>query len=180
MKITVDTEVLQREHMSIGDFLVLLIGYYGISYKECLDRLASAGIVQHDLFCKGSMILSDNTKNLVAKILTESDSKVKECNMDFDSIAKHLQQLYPSGVKPGTTYEWQGNAEEIKQKLMLLVTKCDFSFTEAEAVAATKEYVSSFKDDTRHMQLLKYFILKTDSRNDEMSSQFMSIIENNR
>ena len=34
MKITVDWDVLQREHIPIGDFLVMLMGYYDADYKE--------------------------------------------------------------------------------------------------------------------------------------------------
>ena len=180
MKITVDWDVLQREHIPIGDFLVMLMGYYDADYKESLDRLADKGIVRQNLFKEGSIILSDNTKNLVAKVLIESDGKVADCSLNFTELAKRLQSLYPSGVKAGTTYQWQGKTEEIKLKLMTLVAKCDFSFTEEEAVAATKEYVESFKGNTKHMQLLKYFILKTDGKNEDISSPFMSIIENNR
>ena len=81
MKITVDWDVLQREHIPIGDFLVMLMGYYDADYKESLDRLADKGIVQQNLFKKGSMILSDNTKNLVAKVLIESDGKAASCGI---------------------------------------------------------------------------------------------------
>ena len=36
MKITIDTDVLHKENFSFGDFLVLLIGYYDISYQKKL------------------------------------------------------------------------------------------------------------------------------------------------
>ena len=88
---------------------------------------------------------------------------------------------YPNGIKPGTTYYWRGTKEEIAQKLRILVVKYNFQFTEEEAIAATEEYVNSFKD-YKHMKLLKYFLLKTlvsDGRI-EIDSPFMSIIENNR
>ena len=101
MKITVDLDVLQQEHIPIGYFLVLLMGYYGADYKESLGRLLDEGIVQQDLFSKDCIILSDNTKNLVAKILIESDGKVADCSIDFTKLAKELQSLYPSGVKAG-------------------------------------------------------------------------------
>ena len=178
MKLTIDTEVLQREKLSIGDFLVMLIGYYDQSYRECLDKLIRDGTVQPNLFKTDEMVLSDNTKNLIARILTESDSKAQSCGIDFLSLAVKLQSIYPKGNKPGTTYSWRDKTEVIAQKLRLLVVKYNFMFTEDEAIKATKDYVDSFKDYDK-MQLLKYFTLKTDGQN-EMNSMFMTIIENNR
>lgn len=67
----------------------------------------------------------------------------------------------------------------IAHKLRTLVVEYNFSFTEQEALRATEEYVKSFSDDKSHMQLLKYFILKT-SKDNDMESMFMTIIENNR
>lgn len=181
MKITVNTKVLQHEHLSLADFLVMLIGYYSLDYRETLHSLIDRGILQQDLSNKDSMILSDNNKNLVTRILLESNPKVISTGIDFTSLAQKLQSIYPSGVKDSTTYSWQGKTNEIKQKLMTLVVVHDFTFTEAEAIHATEEYVHSFPNDKKHMQLLKYFILKTSNHDGpEINSMFMTIIENNR
>ena len=94
MKITINTEVLKERHLSFGDFLVLLMGYYDLSYKETLQKLIRDGTVQPDVFNKDEMVLSDNTKNLVAKILMESDNKVLSCGLDFNTLAARLQEMY--------------------------------------------------------------------------------------
>ena len=45
MKITIDTDVLHKENFSFGDFLVLLIGYYDISYqKKLYQRISEAAM----------------------------------------------------------------------------------------------------------------------------------------
>lgn len=178
MKITINTEVLQREGLSLGDFLVLLIGFYEANYKESLDKLVDKGVIQPNVFNRMSMVLSNNTKDYIAKLLTECDDKAIDSRIDFTSLAKKLQAIYPNGNKPGTSYSWIDNTDLIAQKLRTLVVKYNFTFTEEEALAATKEYVSSF-DNQEKMQLLKYFILKTKS-NQEIDSMFMTIIENNR
>ena len=180
MRITIDTEVLQSEHLSLGEFLVLLMGYKEINYRECLDSLVSKSVVQPNLFNKMSIVLSDNTKEYVSKILLDSDAKIMESEMNFETLAEQLQAIYPKGNKAGTSYYWKGWTKEIVQKLKTLVAVHGFTFTESEAIKATKEYVDSFKEDRSKMQLLKYFILRTDGKNGEISSQFMSIIENNR
>lgn len=180
MKITINPEILQSEHLTMADFLVLLIGYYGINYKETLDSLIDKGVVQPNLFNRMSMVMSDNTKNHIAQILMQSDDKALYSGIDFLSLAQKLQQLYPAGIKPGTTYSWRGTTEEIAQKLRTLVVKHNFSFTEQEAIKATKDYVSYFTGSKQTMQLLKYFILKTNTSEEDIQSSFMSIIENNR
>lgn len=181
MKITINTEVLQKQHLSFGNFLVLLIGYYDLSYKEIQEKLIRDGTVEPNVFNKGEIVLSNNTKDLVAKILMESDNKILSCDLDFNTLAARLQEIYPSGNKPGISYSWRDSNETIAQKLRILVAKYDFFFTEDEAIKATEEYVNSF-DDKEKMQLLKYFILKTTSNDgqNEINSMFMTIIENNR
>lgn len=180
MRITIDTEVLQRENLTLGDFLVLLMGFHDFNYKESLDKLIDAGIVQPNVFNRMSMVLSNNTRDYIAKILMMSNAKVRESGIDFNQLAEQLQSIFPAHKKPGTTYDWRGRTTEIAQKLMTLVAKYDFIFTEEEAIRATKEYVDSFDEDKTKMQLLKYFILRTKTNDQEIESMFMTIIENNR
>ena len=180
MKITIDTDVLREERLSLGEFLVLLMGYHDIDYRDSLEGLIGKDIVQPNLFNRMDVVLSDNTKDKVAMILTKSDEKVRSCGIDFDRLAAKLQSIYPAHKKEGTSYDWRGKTYEVAQKLRTLVACYDFKFTEEEAANATKEYVESFNGNWKQMQLLKYFILRTDGKGENISSQFMSIIENNR
>lgn len=179
MKITIDTEILQRNELTLGEFLVMLFGFCDVKYKENFDRLVEKNLISKNLFDKDSMVLSNNTRNLIAKVLIESDAKVMGYDLNFEELAKKLQDIYPKGNKQGTTYTWRDNTAVIAFKLRTLVAKYDFIFTEDEAIKATKEYVDSFEDDNKSMKLLKYFILRT-SKNDDVDSMFMTIIENNR
>lgn len=179
MKFTVNTNVLQHEHLTMGEFLVLLIGYYSVNYKECLDRLITNKLVSTNVFNPNEIVLSNNTKDLVTSILVSSDDKITNSNFDYIALAEKLQALYPKGNKSGTSYSWISLTPLIAQKLRTLVVEYNFLFTEQEALRATEEYVKSFSDDKSHMQLLKYFILKT-SKDNDMESMFMTIIENNR
>lgn len=167
----------------MGEFLVLLMGYYNVKYKETLAKLIENGIVHPNVFEPYDMVLSNNTKNLVASILLESDEKPKVTGIDYEALARKLQEIYPAGNKPGKSYSWRGDTETITQKLRTIVARCGFYFTEEEAIAATKEYVNSFKeDDLTQMSLLENFILKIKRQPDgnELDSMLMTIIENNR
>lgn len=175
MKIVIDTDVLKDEKLSLGEFLILLMGYYGLSFNDSKDSLLKKKLVDDDLFTSNSVVLSDNTKDLISRVLMKSIEK----DTLFVTIAKRLQDIYPDGIKPGTTYPWKGNVEEIAQKLRVLRFKHNFIFTPTEAARATEEYVNSFGEDKTRMKLLKYFLLRTKGDR-EIVSDFMSIIENNR
>lgn len=157
----------------------MLFGYCDVKYKENFDRLVEKNLISKNLFDKDSIVLSNNTRDLIAKVLIESDAKVMGYDLDFEELAKKLQDIYPQGNKPGTTYNWRDSTIVIAFKLRTLVAKYGFIFTEDEAIKATKEYVESFEDDNKNMKLLKYFILRT-SKDDSIDSMFMTIIENNR
>lgn len=184
MKIPINTNVVKRHGLALDELLTLLLGYYHVNYADVLKRLEEKGLVLKDVFDSTGMVLSDNTMNLVAKILIESDEKLEKCSIkDFDGLAEKLQRCYPEGVKDNTTHPWRGDREEIAQKLRILVSRFNFDFTEREAIKATKEYVKSFKPPYKGMKLLRSFVLKTIKSvkgPSDIDSLFMTIIENNR
>jgi hypothetical protein len=182
MKITINTDILRKHGLSLGDFLVLLMGYYGASFTKCYQNLREKDIVEPNIFEETSLVLSNNSKNLVARILMECEEKAVKSGIDFEELAKKLCALYPTGTKPGTTYLWQEPPEDIAQKLRVLYVKFNFEFTEQEAITAVKEYVDSF-EDLKNMRLLRNFLLcakKNSEDNVGVESQFMTIVENNR
>lgn len=73
---------------------------------------------------------------------------------------------------------WKDSNTIIAQKLKTLVVKFGYKFTKEQAIEATRRYIESFRGDYRYMQLLKYFILKTDRSTGEIRSDFMSYIDN--
>lgn len=183
MNITINTDVLAKHNLSLGEFLVMLLGYFNIDFKEGYESLIDRDIISKNLFQDLGIIMSDNTKKLITKILVESDEKIVKCGIDFTSLAVQLQMLYPKGNKPGTTYPWRGNTEDIVLQLEILVAIYDFDFTEEEAVHAVQDYLDSFKQLNKYTKLLKNFILTVDKERGtivDVDSLFMSYIENNR
>lgn len=179
MKLSVNTQILEKYNLSLGEFLALLTNYYCKGYTAAYDALLAKGLAETSLFHTNTLVLSDNTKNLIAKILIESNDKITNSNIDFEALASKLQELYPNGIKPNTTHAWRGTIEDITQKLRVLIAKYNFTFTEEEAISAVKEYTSSFVPPYKYMHTLKNFILYT-TKHYEIESQFMSIIENHR
>lgn len=178
MRITIDTEILRKHNLSLGQFIILLTSYCSLDCQKIKEELIEKGFAERNLFQEFPPIISDNIKNLIAKILVESDEKLKNCPIkDFEALAVSLQNIYPDGIKPGKTYSWRGTVDVIAQKLRTLVATYNFSFTEEEAINATKEYVSSFKPPYTYMHTLRNFLLYNKA---DIESIFMTIIENNR
>lgn len=181
MRITIDTDILSRHNISLGEFLVLLLGYNNCNFDECFDSLINKKLADIDKYTMGNIVLSGNSKELITRMITEADERLNKSPIkDFYVLARKLMNIYPSGNKSGTSYLWGGTLEEIAQKLMVLVTVHSFIYTEDEAIKATKEYVGSFEGDRSHMKLLKYFLLRTRKTEQEIDSDFMTIIEKNR
>ena len=183
MNISINTKVLARHNLSLGEFLIMLLGYFGIDYTDEYASLLNKDVISKNLFKEMGIVISDNTKKLITKILVESDDKLAKCGIDFPSLAVQLQLLYPEGNKPSTTYTWRGKTEDIILQLEILVSIYDFQFTEEEAIHAVQEYLASFDKLDKHTKLLKNFILKVDKDKGtviDMESLFMTYIENFR
>lgn len=184
MNITINTKILQKHNLSLGEFLLMLLGYFEIDLEDCHNTIIRKALAERNVMKNMGIILSNNNKDLVAQILLESNEKVINSGIDFEELATELMNCYPQGNKPGTTHKWRGTIDMIAQKLRTLVAVHDFQFTPEEAIQATINYVSSFEPPYQDMLLLRSFLLTTKKTPidgfGEINSLFMTYIENNR
>jgi len=178
MNITINEKVLDKYNLTLEEFLVLYLCSKEIDIEATIQDLIDSGIVDRDLYNKVSAVVSNNTKELIAAIIIDSDKAVIDKDEEFTALAEKMREIYPKGIKPGTTYTWRDSVPVIARKLKTLVSKFGVSFTEEEALEATQKYVDSFNNDRKFMQLLKYFILKTDKATGDIRSDFLAIIQN--
>ena len=172
MNITINTKILQKHHLSLGEFLLMLLSYFDINLEDCQNSIIKKTLAQPNVIKRIGIVLSNNDKDLVAQILLESNEKVINSG------------IYPESNKPGTTHKWRGTTDMVAQKLRTLVAVHDFHFTPEEAIQATKNYISSFEPPYQDMLLLRSFLLTTRKSSiddiSEIDSLFMTYIENNR
>ncbi len=178
MNITINEAVLEKYNLTLDEFLVLYLCSKEVDIESIIKQLIENKIVDRDLHNKVSAVVSNNTKELIASIIIDSDKTTINKDVEFNDLAKKMRDLFPEGRKEGTTYYWRDSVAIIARKLKTLVAKFDAKFTEEQALEATRKYVESFNGDFRYMQLLKYFILKTDKNTGEIRSDFLSLIEN--
>ena len=181
MKLTIDQTILDKNDLTLEEFLVLYLGAKDVDIESVSQSLIAKGLADKDLFSNGGIVVSDKVKDLVSTISIDSDKNVIDKDSEFTELAAELREIYPAGRKDGTTYMWRGTTAEVAKKLKTLVVKYGFTINREDVIKATKEYVSSFNGNYRYMQLLKYFILKSvrdADGNVDVKSELMSIIEN--
>lgn len=178
MNISVSEDVLKKYGLSLNEFLLLYLCSRETDINNVANSLVEKGLADKSLKEEFIVVVSDNVKELIATILVDSAKVVLNKNSDFTALADKMRDLFPAGRKPGTTFYWKDSTPLVARKLSTLVTKFNISFTEEEALNATRRYVESFNGDYRFMQLLKYFILKTDRNTGEIKSEFMSLLQN--
>lgn len=181
MKLTIDQTILDKNNLTLEEFLVLFLSAREVDIGVISQSLVAKGLANKDLFSSGKLVISDKVKDLVSTIPIESDKNVIDKDSEFTELATELREIYPAGRKDGTTYMWRGTTAEVAKKLKTLVVKYGYTINKEDVLKATKEYVNSFNGNYRYMQLLKYFILKSVKDADgnvDIKSELMSLIEN--
>lgn len=175
MRLTVDSKACESNGLTFNEFLVLYISAKNIDVQETMKSLIEKKIADKDLFNENSLILSSKTKQLVERIILDSDNTVQANSDRIKNLAKTLQELYIPGKKAGTQDYFKGSSAEIVQRLKRFFAEYG-EFPDEQIIEATKKYVASFNGDYKFAQLLKYFISK--KVDGERGSRLLTYIEN--
>lgn len=192
MRITIDSEVCAQNDISLEAVLYLLSLTLNkpITQKTIKEAWNKGAILVHETAPNGdilSVTIEKQGKELVDTILTESTFDVTPTNEEKEDrylkLADELREIYPKGRKEGTAYMWRDSRAVIAKRLKSLIEglakENGISFTDEQAINATRKYVESFNGDYKFMQLLKYFIWKSSDENiRDKNSQLLSYIEN--
>ena len=188
MKVIIDTDKCAELGLTPDVALYLASLYFDHSItRDTFNEVCKKGFIIYDEFKAGFPVNGRITQDGVdvAETLflnSEIVQVVKEDGKEQDRfmlLADKLREIYPQGKKQGTNLQWRDSTVMISKRLKSLIKKYDVSFTDEEAVSATKRYVDSFHGDYRFMQVLRYFLWKDDKINGEEVSQFLSYLENN-
>ena len=134
--------------------------------------------VCYSLIEAGRQALADNCVSNKSVLKTANKVAIKK---RCDELAPKLMELYPLGKKPGTSLMWRGYKNGVSEKLQKLIEKGN-TFTDEEAVKATKAYVTGFNGLYTNMRVLPYFLAKRELVGGEVkeSNDFMSYVEDVR
>lgn len=187
MKVVIDTEKCAELGLT-PDVALYLASIY---FERCITRdtfeeICKKGFIVYDEFRGGFPVngrITQDGVDVVESLFLNSeivqvveDSEGKHDR--FMLLADKLRELYPKGKKAGTNLQWRDSNVMICKRLKALVKKYGVSFTDEEAVEATRRYIDSFRGDYRFMQVLRYFLWKDDRISGEENSQFLSYLQN--
>ena len=121
------------------------------------------------------VIVMAGGKPVICKTAEDMLNRALPKKRNYISLAQQMYELFPRGTKPGTAYSWRYPVVSIAKRLEKLVTETKQTFTDEEAVQATRNYVNSFGSDQSYMRLLKYFICKEKDKGEPESDLLMWI-----
>ena len=175
MKLTIDSKACENNGLTLDEFIVLYINAKNIDIQQTMNSIVDKGLANKNLFNNCSLVLGSKTKQLLEKVILDSNATVKDNMERIKNLAKQLQENYIPGKKAGTQDYFKGSSAEIIQRLKRFFAEYG-EFTDEQIINATKKYVTSFNGDYRFAQLLKYFISK--KVDGERGSRLLAYIEN--
>ena len=184
MKLCFDVKECEKEKVPVDTALYIASLYLGkLITSLTFQDVCAKGLIEFDGFdLKREPInarLTQTGVDLIESIFLNSEFQTSSSEEDrYEKLAKEMQKLFPEGRKPGTSLMWRDSAAIIGKRLKALVKKYKVSFTDEEALAATKKYVDTFNGDYQFMQVLRYFISKKNLATGEEVSQFLSYLGN--
>lgn len=173
MAITIDKAPCTQEELGV----ILLVNAFQQTksrnfsrfVQQTLTGLVGKGLIQLDA---GKATLTDAADSIVGSI------DLGQSSIDFTALATKMRELFPQGMKPETSHLWRSSTKIVAERLAKLYDD-GYTFTEEEALEATKAYVKA-KSSSPYMRILKYFVWKyqtDDSGRQALDSELYTWIE---
>lgn len=179
MKVTIDSNVSLKKHLTFEEVL-LALAIRRIDLQATLENMVNRGVLVKD---DEGYHLTQHWSDVVDEVILDSAGAVDN-EERLTNLAKEMQKLFPAGKMPGTPYYYKCNVREITLKLKKFFA-VHGNYTDEQILDATKRFVSSFNGSYKYMPLIKYFITKNKTVQDEdgtnhvvEESQLATFLEN--
>ena len=83
MKLTIDQTILDKNNLTLEEFLVLYLGAKDVDIESVSQSLIAKGLADKDLFFNGRIVVSDKVKDLISTISIDSDKNVIDKDSEF-------------------------------------------------------------------------------------------------
>lgn len=165
MIISLDSKVIERSGLSIGEVLLLIGLENGVDFSDAERSLRDIGFISCSYdgitHLPNGHFVTRAGKDKLNSIILDSDKVVStnDFTQRIEALVPQLQSIYPEGKNFNNQY-WRGNKTDIKRKLQTFFKKYGDDYTDEQIINATRAYVSGFNGDYKFMRLLQYFIWK--------------------
>lgn len=172
MKYVIDEKVANEMGLTLPELYAALLIKTGNLISYTLNKLLEKEVA---VKTEQGYIITQHWNDVIDNILLTSDKTVPNDD-EIDDIADELRMLFPAGKKPDTPYYWRCNHREVALKLRKFIKCYGNNWTKDEILKATRKYVELNRGNPT-MRLSKYFILKDDNKQGEIS-ELATILEN--
>lgn len=166
MKFTIDSEICEKHNLSLSEVLGILL----IKLSNCgncqstIDKL----VAEEKITSMGDpedpysiYHITQRWDDEVSSILLEAEKSLPKADR-IESLVKQMRELFPTGMKVGSS-AWRGNVRELKLRMQKFF-KLYGEYSDEQILEATKKYVDSFNGNYTYMRILKYFIMKSETK----------------
>lgn len=158
MKIVIDKKICDKYKVNLPTVYAVLAVQNNPKLLEILNN--SENFVE----VEGKIFATDALNTIVSRIVTESSQDTSEERI-LD-LVKKMQEAYPAGKSPHISAHYRCNKPELLKKMKNFFEKYG-NYSDEDIIDATKRYVDSFNGNYTYLPLLKYFISKLKTEEDE-------------
>lgn len=181
MSITISKEGAEKNNLSIGAALLLLVMCNDVNLKEAEKELILKGLITANIEGESNKKwrITRNGIHIIDSIIVDSD-KMQENLGRLEELARGMKSIFPTG-RNTNGYYWAEGVPLIISRLKTFFKKYGNNFSNEDILNATKRYVDSFNGDYKYMKLLKYFIFKEKvgvGGDRESESELLTYMEN--
>lgn len=182
MKIVLSREGCNRNQVSIGEVLMLLVYLNKVNFEETNKQLVSKGYITaygEDLFPENGWRITRKGRELLDSVVIDSEG-IKKSDEEILILAGKLKEVFPTGKKDGTSNYWAEGKALIAKRLKAFFKKYGTDYTDEQIINAAKKYVEGFNGNYQFMRTLKYFIFKDRdiAGEREYTSDLLNYLEN--
>ena len=120
--LTLNRVVLGQGGLDLAEAAALIAIQFNLNLEEGLISLRNKGLIGDSYFeakPTGKFFITEKGTTVLKQYIHSEGSapKVKVSQYRLNNLAIKMQEIYPSGKKPGTNYYWRSNVGDVKKKL---------------------------------------------------------------
>ena len=166
MKITIDEAVCKKHNLSFAEVIGLLfVRSTDNAYLHLAQFIQEKKVVPVGDPDDEQLLITSRWDDEVSAILLESDASIPPVE-EVQALAMKMREIFPKGIKTGSS-AWRGNVREITLRLQKFFKTYGAQYSPEDILSATQRYVDHFNGDYRYMRILKYFIMKSETKTGE-------------
>lgn len=161
-KVNIDEKACTKHNLSFDEVLVALVYRNVESPSSVLSELLSKEVLVKK---EGKYLITQHWNDIIEEVLCDSTT-VKDEDAQLKELAEKMRELFPQGKMHNTPYYYRCNNAEVVRKLKKFFKQYG-RYSDEDILDATKRFIASFHGQYRYLPLIKYFISKLKSVEDE-------------